>query len=148
MLGNPYGQNLLGALRWLGYKASMLARYQIVRGKRPPGDPLPEGRRYDTRKHTHHVLRPEAASVDEFLEDVTPAAFKRFAEQYNAALEQRFHKDRKPFDALAAEAEQGDVYIGCNCPTAKNPDVKHCHTVLALRFMKKHYPKLKVVLPS
>jgi hypothetical protein len=126
----------------------MLARYQIVRGKRPPGDPLPEGKRYDTRKHTHHLLRPEAAWVSELLDDVTPAAFKRFAARYLEALEQRFKRDRTPFDALAEEARAGDVYLGCSCPTAKNPDVKHCHTVLALRFMKKHYPKLDVVLPD
>ena len=91
---------------------AMLARYQIVRGKRPPDNPLPDGRRYDTRKHTNHVLRPDAEQVQTLLADATDAA-----------------------------------YIGCNCPTAKNPDLKHCHTLLALRVMKKHYPKLEVVLP-
>ncbi len=125
----------------------MLARYQIVRGKRPAENPLPEGRRYDTRKHTQHVLRPEAAQVTELLDDPSEAAFKRFAAHYQAELERRFAHDRAPFDQLAEEARAGDVYIGCNCPTAKNPDIKHCHTVLALRFMKKHYPKLEVVLP-
>jgi hypothetical protein len=126
----------------------MLARYQIVRGKRPPEDPLPEGHRIDTRKHTKHFLRPEAAWVEELLDDPNPQAFKRFAERYEQELERRFRHDPAPFDALAKEALTDHVYIGCNCPTAKNPDVKHCHTVLALRFMKKHYPKLKIELPS
>ena len=56
----------------------MLARYQIVRGKRPPGNPLPEGRRIDTRKHTHHCLRPEAAAVEAFIRDPSARRFTRF----------------------------------------------------------------------
>jgi hypothetical protein len=39
------------------------------------------------------------------------------------------------------------VYLGCSCPSRANPDVQRCHTVLALQFMKKKYPKLRVVLP-
>ena len=30
---------------------------------------------------------------------------------------------------------------------AKNPVPGHCHTYLALGFMKKHYPRLKVMIP-
>src|SRR4051812_8710514 len=112
----------------------MLARYQIVRGKRAADDPLPNGHRMDTRKHTQHVLRPETANVEALLADPSPAAFRAFARAYQALLEQRFQADRAPFDALAAEARTTDVYLGCSCPTSKNPSVLHCHTVLALRF--------------
>ena len=42
--------------------------------------------------------------------------------------------------ALAEEAKVSDVYLGCSCPTAKNPDVRRCHTVLALKFMHAHAP--------
>lgn len=39
--------------------------------------------------------------------------------------------------------------LGCNCPTKeKNPAEGHCHTYLALGFMQKHYPRLKVEIPS
>jgi hypothetical protein len=52
-----------------------------------------------------------------------------------------------PFDALAEQATGEDVYLGCSCPSRANPDVQRCHTVRALRFMKKKYPKLPVMLP-
>jgi len=125
----------------------MLGRYRIVRGKRPPGQPLPKGRRIDIRKHTSHVLRPDAELVVEFLKRPDAAAWSRYTALYLAELERRFAADRAPFDALADEARAGDVYLGCNCPTKKNPDVQRCHTYLALGFMKKKYPKLEVVLP-
>lgn len=126
----------------------MLARYQIVRGKRPPDDPLPDGDRIDIRKHTHHVLSPAPEDVLRYLADPSDEAFERYAREYRALLESRFEADRSAFDALAARARTTDVYLGCNCPTKKNPDVERCHTVLALRFMNEKYPKLKVVLPS
>lgn len=125
----------------------MLARYQIVRGKRPPGDPLPEGIRQDTRKHTRHCLRPTAKMVAALLAAPTEANFRRFAGQYRELVAGRFAEDRAPFDELAALAGAQDVYLGCSCPTAKNPDVNHCHTVLALKFMRRHYPKLDVQFP-
>lgn len=125
----------------------MLARYQLIRGKRPPGNPLPVGTRIDVRKHRHHALSPDGTSVAAFLDAPTDDAARRFAKEYDALLEGRFAKDRAPFDALADAARAGDVYIGCNCPTKKNPDLSHCHTVLALRFMKRKYPKLRVVMP-
>lgn len=125
----------------------MLARYQIVRGKRPPGSPLPEGIRMDVRKHTHHVLSPDPGAVKDFLADPSSASFRRFSSEYRHLLDQRFRQRRAEFDELAAAATKADVYVGCNCPTKTNPDVNHCHTVLALGFMKKKYPKLRVVLP-
>jgi hypothetical protein len=45
-------------------------------------------------------------------------------------------------------AQFHDVWLGCNCPTAKNPDVRRCHTVLALQFMKERYPALEVRIPE
>ncbi len=112
----------------------MLARYQIVRGKRPPGDPLPDGTRIDVRKHTHHVLSPNAEAVVAF--------------EYRRLLEQRFRERRAEFADVAAAGARADVYIGCNCPTKTNPDVSRCHTVVALHFMKEKYPRLRVVLPE
>lgn len=125
----------------------MLARYQIVRGKRAPDDPLPEGIRVDTRKHTRHVLRPDAESVRAVLADGSDVAFRRFAREYAAEIEARFAKYRAAFDELAETARHADVYLGCSCPSKANPDVRRCHTVLALAFMKKKYPKLRVASP-
>jgi len=126
----------------------MLARYHIIRGKRPSEEPLPKGHRIDTRKHTHSVLRPEAEQVTALLADPSDANFRVYAKAYNKLLEQRFVSERRLFDELAYEARVADVYIGCNCPTEKNPDVNHCHTVLALRFMKQKYPELDVRFPE
>jgi hypothetical protein len=125
----------------------MLARYQIVRGKRPQSSPLPNGRRIDTRKHTRHFLRPEAASVEALIENPDARSFARFAKEYRATLTARFAADRRLFDALAELAAREDVYIGCNCPTSFNPDVGRCHTTLALEFMTQRYPKLEVQMP-
>jgi hypothetical protein len=126
----------------------MLARYQIVRGRRDPHDPLPEGKRIDTRKHTRHFLRPESQQVARLLSDLNTQTYAKFAKAYNALLIARFAEDRAPFDALAALSAETDVYLGCSCPSSANPDVQRCHTVLALRFMKKKYPKLEVRLPT
>ena len=123
----------------------MLARYHIVRGRRPDDDPLPAGVRQDTRKHTRHVLRPTAALVQGLLDD--PGSYERFARDYRELLEQRFASERARFDAIAALARQHDVYLGCNCPTARQPDVLRCHTVLALAFLRERYPDLVVRLP-
>jgi hypothetical protein len=126
----------------------MLARYQIVRGKRPPDNPLPDGVRIDIRKHTRHVLRADAKSVAAFLANPVDAEFEKFTRQYHATLEKRFRENRAPFDELAETAKGADVYLGCNCPTKTNPDVRHCHTTAALHFMKKKYPSLRVRLPK
>lgn len=120
----------------------MLARYQIARGV--PASALPKGIRQDTRKHTHHVLRPSAAMVETYLAAPSEPAWQRFAKQYRALLDQRFAEDRGPFDAIAELAGETDVYLGCSCPTKRNPNVEHCHTALALEFFREHYPKLDV----
>lgn len=125
----------------------MLARYKIYRGKRPADAPSPAGIRQDTRKHTHHCLRPTDEIVSEYLADPTSEAWKKFASEYLKTLSHRYEEDTTPFDDLADLAAAEDVHIGCSCPTVKNPDVKHCHTVLALKFMKEHYPAIEVEFP-
>ncbi len=124
----------------------MLARYTIVRGA--PKSSLPDGIRQDTRKHTSHVLRPTPELVKKVLEaPAGDAAWTAYPKQYRAILEQRFAEDRAPFDHLAQMARFHDVYLGCNCPTKKQPDVRRCHTALALAFMKERYPDLDVRMP-
>lgn len=125
----------------------MLSRYTMYRGPRPSWDPLPKGIRQDTRKHTCHCLRPTVDIVAVYLTDPTDAAWKQFAARYLATLENRFRQDRAPFGSLAALAIDNDVYLGCSCPTTRNSVWERCHTFLALRFMNKRYPRLKVVFP-
>ncbi len=125
----------------------MISRYQIVRGARPPGNPLPEGLRQDTRKHTRHVLRPEAAMVEALLADPSERGFRAFRAAYLKLLAGRFAAERARFDELAELARKSAVYLGCNCPTTKQPDVRRCHTSLALGFLRQHYPDLDVRLP-
>lgn len=123
----------------------MLARYTMERGK--PASQLPAGLRQDTRKHTRHCLRPTKELVEAYLGNPTPGAWDRFAAGYRKLLDDRFRNDRSPFDAIAAAAREQPVHIGCSCPTARNPDVNHCHTVLALHFMAEKYPGLDVRFP-
>ncbi|MGI9429105.1 MAG: DUF488 family protein, N3 subclade [Bythopirellula sp.] len=126
----------------------MLARYKIYRGKPPAGVRLPDGIRQDTRKHTRHCLRPAADDVAEYLADLSPRGWKKFSTSYLKTVQQRWQKDATPFETLAALATDDDVYLGCSCPTEKNPDVLHCHTVLALQFMEKRFPQLKIEYPQ
>ncbi len=124
----------------------MLGRYSMVRGAKAAT--LPRGIRQDTRKHTRHCLRPTAELVTRVLaDDADDATWRAFAREYRGLLEQRFAADRSPFDALAELARASDVWLGCSCPTAKNPDVRRCHTALALGFMHEHYPDLDVRAP-
>src|SRR3954471_24489849 len=97
----------------------MIGRYRIVRGVRSADDPLPEGQRQDTRKHTRHILRPSADLVTPFLRQPSASGFASFRAGYLRLLEERFRRDRKPFDALYELARRSDVFLGCNCPTAK-----------------------------
>jgi uncharacterized protein YeaO (DUF488 family) len=124
----------------------VLARYQIVRGRRSQSAPLPEGMREDTRKHTRHVLRPPEALVAAFLADVDHG-WEAFRRGYLDALEERYATDRGPFEELAERASKANVFLGCNCPTKHQPDVGRCHTVLALGFMKERFPELEIALP-
>jgi hypothetical protein len=126
----------------------MLARYKIYRGKRPRDDPLPSGTRQDTRWRTHHSLRPSQEIVNAFLGAPGEQAWRRFRKAYLDLIHRRFRQNRTAFDWLAELATACDVYLGCNCPTELNPRVDHCHTVLALQFMKRKYPSLLVRLPQ
>jgi hypothetical protein len=121
----------------------------MVRGGRPAGDPLPVGTRIDIRKHTKHVLAPRPEDVEALLENPTASAsLKRFREAYRHLIAERYREDQIPFNSLAEIARAGDVYLGCSCPTKRQTNVAHCHTVLALRFMQKHYPDLDVRFPE
>jgi uncharacterized protein DUF488 len=121
----------------------MLGRYTMKRGTSAAS--LPAGIRQDTRKHTRHVLRPSAELVARVLApDADDGEWQRFAVAYRALVERRLADDRRPFDALAELARTHDVWLGCSCPTAKNPDVRRCHTTLALAFMRAHYPELDI----
>jgi hypothetical protein len=82
------------------------------------------------------------------MDDPGEENWRRFESEYREFLTQRFAGDRVPFDRLAAVAREKDVYLGCNCPTKRNPDVRRCHTLPALRFMKAKYPDLVVVFPQ
>jgi hypothetical protein len=126
----------------------MLSRYTMYR-RRPKGAPLlPDGIRKDTRYATKHVLRPAREIVEAYLSNPTDAGWKEFCLEYLAMLEERFRTDRTSFDELAAMATENNVYLGCNCPTKKNPIVGRCHTYLALEFMQSKFPKLKVSVPE
>lgn len=125
----------------------MIGRYRIVRGVRSADDPLPQGLRQDTRKHTRHILRPSAELVTRFLLLSSAAGFAAFRAGYLRLLEERFRQDSKAFDALCDLARRSDVFLGCNCPTAKQPDVHRCHTYLALGFLAERYPALEVRWP-
>ena len=126
--------------------AAMLARYSMIRGA--PAAALPRGIRQDTRKHTHHVLRPTPEMVATYLAAPSAAAWRELSKVYLALLDARFAANRAPFDELAALARDHDVYLGCSCPTKANPDVRHCHTWLALRFMQRRYRDLDVRMPE
>jgi len=90
--------------------------------RRPKGaPPLPDGIRKDTRYATKHVLRPAREIVEAYLSNPTDAGWKEFCLEYLALLEERFRTDRTSFDELAVMATENDVYLGCNCPTKKNP---------------------------
>ena len=123
----------------------MLSRYQMKRGV--PASQLPQGIRQDTRKHTRHILRPEADFVREFFANPTESVWRQSMDQYRAELDRRFAQDQTPFDALAELARRENVFIGCSCPTRLVPDVRKCHTWTALEFMHEKYPDLDVRMP-
>jgi uncharacterized protein YeaO (DUF488 family) len=125
----------------------MLSRYKMYRGRRPPLDPLPRGKRQDTRWRSTHPLRPTEKLVTGYLAAPSEKAWRAFRKAYLALLEQRFREDRREFDGLAQLARDTDVFLGCSCPTKKNPRVDRCHTFLTLQFMKRKYPDLRVELP-
>ena len=52
-----------------------------------------------------------------YLAAPTDAAWETFTAAYVDLLSERFAADRTPFDEIAGLAGQGDVCIGCSCPT-------------------------------
>lgn len=109
---------------------------------------MARGRRGPAWWRTKHPLRPTETIVKEFLTAPSEQAWRRFRAAYVELLAQRFSEDRSPFDKLAELAKTMDVYLGCSCPTELNPRIDHCHTFLALRFMKRKYPSLDVRIPK
>ena len=126
----------------------MLSRYTIYRRQPADAGPPPNGIRRDTRYRTKHILRPTKEIVEAYLADPTDATWRVFKKEYLALLDERFRENRAPFDDLVGLAKGSDVFLGCGCPTKKNPIPGRCHTYLALEFMRKKYPKLKVVIPA
>ena len=107
------------------------------------------GRNSAGHAKTHSAL--SAASCHEcfqVLANPTAASWKNFEAAHSRDLQSRFDSNRAPFDELAELATAKDVFLGCSCPTKKNLDVNRCHTVLALIFLIKHYPQLKIKLPK
>ena len=109
---------------------------------------MPIGLRQDTRWRTRHLLRPTEAMVTEFLAAPSGAAWAAFRRTYLNLLEKRFKEDRGSFDELASVAGANNVFLGCSCPTKLNPRINHCHTFLALLFIKQKYPSLLVRPPE
>lgn len=137
LLQKPTGDTLL--------HGPMLARYQMKRGV--PASELPVGIRQDTRKHTRHVLRPPSELVTTYLADPSDAHFETFRMGYLKAVRARHKADAQPFDQLANLARRESVFLGCSCPTAKNPDVRRCHTWMVLELMADLYPGIDVRFP-
>jgi uncharacterized protein YeaO (DUF488 family) len=126
----------------------MLARYTMYRRRPKDAGPLPDGIRQDSRWRTKHILRPTQEIVETYLEDTSAPGWETFRSLYLEILEDRYRENPKAFEKLAELASENDVYIGCSCPTQKNPDVRHCHTVLALKFMQEKFPAIEVRFPD
>jgi len=105
----------------------------------PPHVPLPNGIIHRATKNTNHCLAPTDEIVQKYLMNPTQENWSIYETKYFDLLELRFKNRRKEFDELAKLATENDVYIGCFCPTKKNPDVYRCHTVLAIMDWLKYF---------
>lgn len=85
----------------------MLSRYRMARGV--PASRLPRGMRQDTRKHTHHILRPAADLVLRYFETPTGATWRAAMKEYCAELERRFREDHAVRCPGGAGAQRGRV---------------------------------------
>jgi hypothetical protein len=120
----------------------MLGRFQLKRGV---AYPKAKGAQFkDTRKHTSHVLAPPTPLVKAYFQSPTLEAWQKFQTGYLQALRERFRKTPERFEELRELATSGDYYLGCNCPTTKNPFPCRCHTIVAIEFLKELYPDLEV----
>lgn len=86
--------------------------------------------------------------VEAYLAAPSDSTFLVFRASYLDLLHARWKDDRSAFDRLANLADDQDVFLGCSCPTKKNPDVHHCHTWMALQFMAQKFPELEVIFPG
>jgi len=120
----------------------VLARYQIVRGKRPEGNPLPEGVRVDIRKHTKHFLRPTRQRRG-VPERPGRRAFRQFSARYDPTCRPVSPKNGARSTPCGTGRKRRRL-PRMHCPTRTNPEVTRCHTVLALGFMKRKYPRLPI----
>lgn len=126
----------------------MLARYRIPRIP-PPGYKKPDGKCIDIRyRWKRRCLAPPKKLVLDYLENPSERTWKVYEKKYLELLKSRYTTRKEEFDEIVSLAKDNDVHLGCSCPTIKNPDVYRCHTVLALRFMKQKYPRLKVKFPQ
>ena len=126
----------------------MLSRYTIYRRRPQDAEPLPIGIRQDTRWRTRHILHPTQEMVETYLADPSESAWKKFRSAYLAELRARYKADPAPFQELAEFASEKSVFLGCSCPTKKNPNVRHCHTWPALEFMEDKFPGAGGRFPS
>ena len=127
----------------------LLSRFKIYfwLTPRPDDDPMPDGLTPDIRAHRDHLLSPTREMVHAFLAEPTLEAWNALEKMYAEMLESRFVTRRDEFDELAFTAMMCDVFLGCSCPTKTNSDVRKCHTVLAIKFMKEKYPDLPIEIP-
>lgn len=126
----------------------LLSRYTIYRRRPQDAPPLPPGIRQDVRHRTKHIVRPTQSMVETYLTAPNETTFATFQAAYRELLNARWHDDRSEFDQLAELARNHDVFLGCSCPTKRNPDVRHCHTWMALQFMAAQFPDLEVIFPE
>jgi len=126
----------------------MLSRYTIYRRRPKDAPPLPDGIRQDSRWRTRHILRPTQEMVDDYLANPNDEAWLRFKDEYLELLKTRQLEEPERFVELASLSSGNSVFIGCSCPTAKQPMIERCHTWLALEFIRQNYPEAKVRFPS
>src|SRR5262245_7898554 len=105
-----------------GSEVLMLGRYKHQRYV-----PKPKGHWILTQWKNKTCVSPTEDLVNEYLNKVSDAAWEKYERTYLRILEERFSTDRQPFDELARLAREGDVHIGCSCPTKENPTHQHCH---------------------
>lgn len=121
----------------------MLSRFQIKRGVNYPR--VPGALFKDTRKHVKaHVLAPTKDMVTRYLSQPTLDTWQWFQREYLLELQKRADERPEEFEELRRLAQTGDYYLGCSCPTPRNPLPCRCHTIVALEFMKERYPDLNV----
>ncbi len=121
---------------------NMLSRKKILYRHKIPTNVV------NTTWAVKHFLSPSKEMVDKYIGSPSVEAWEEYKKLYLDLIKIRFSNNPLPFERLAKQAIDEDVYLGCYCPTKINPDVYKCHTILALKFMEQHYPDLDVVFPE